>query len=46
MEGLFEPVAMAGYSVYIYQLSLDDVNQVRRNLGLPELSLQGKNVVE
>jgi hypothetical protein len=34
----FEPVAMAGYSFYIYHLTLDEANRVRRELGLPELS--------
>ncbi len=34
----FEPVAMAGYSIYIYHISLDDANQVRRELNLPLLT--------
>jgi len=33
----FEPVAMAGYSIYIYHVTLDEANHVRRELGLPEL---------
>jgi hypothetical protein len=33
----FEPVAMAGYSVHIYYITLEDANRVRRDLGLPEL---------
>ena len=33
----FSPEAMAGYSIYIYHITLDDANQVRRKLGLPEL---------
>jgi hypothetical protein len=33
----FKPVAMAGYSIYIYHLELDEVNRVRRELGLKEL---------
>jgi hypothetical protein len=33
----FEPVAMAGYSIYIYHITLDDANRVRRELGLPEV---------
>jgi len=33
----FEPVAMAGYSIYIYHITLDGANRVRRELGLPEL---------
>jgi hypothetical protein len=28
---------MAGYSIYIYHISLDEANRVRRELGLPEL---------
>ncbi|MFO0974732.1 MAG: hypothetical protein U1A27_15020 [Phycisphaerae bacterium] len=32
-----QPVAMAGYSIYIYHLSLDDANRLRRELGLDEL---------
>jgi len=34
----FEPVAMAGYSIYVYHISLDEANRVRGELGLPELS--------
>jgi hypothetical protein len=33
----FQPMAMAGYSIYIYNLKLDEVNRVRRELGLPKL---------
>jgi len=33
----FEPVAMAGYSIYIYHVTVDDANRVRRNWGWPEL---------
>jgi hypothetical protein len=33
----FEPVAMAGYSIYIYHVTLEEANCVRRELGLPEL---------
>ena len=33
----FEPVACAGYSIYIYHLSLRDVNCVRRKLGIDAL---------
>ena len=32
-----QPVAMAGYSIYIYHITLDEANRVRRELGLPEL---------
>jgi hypothetical protein len=38
----FEPVAMAGYSIYIYHLTPDQVNSVRRELGLPEAEANGK----
>lgn len=33
----FEPVATAGYSIYIYHITLEEANRVRRRLGLPEL---------
>jgi hypothetical protein len=33
----FEPVGMAGYSIYIYHITLDEANRVRRKLELPEL---------
>jgi hypothetical protein len=33
----FEPVAMAGYSIYIYHITLNDANRVRRELGMSEL---------
>jgi len=33
----FQPVAMAGYSIYIYHIAIDEANRVRRELGLPEL---------
>ncbi|NQT16069.1 MAG: glycosyltransferase family 39 protein [Planctomycetes bacterium] len=32
-----EPVAMAGYSIYIYHITSEEANRVRRELGLPEL---------
>lgn len=32
------PVAMAGYSIYVYHVTLNDANQIRRGLGLPELT--------
>lgn len=38
----FQPVAMAGYSIYIYHITLDDANQVRRELGLPELRTESE----
>ena len=34
----FEPMDMAGYSIYIYHVTLEDANRVRRELGLPELT--------
>jgi hypothetical protein len=33
----FQPVAMAGYSIYIYHITLDEANRVRRELGMEEL---------
>ena len=33
-----EPVATAGYSIYIYHLTVEDANRVRDKLGLPPLS--------
>jgi hypothetical protein len=33
----FDPVAMAGYSIRIYHITIEDANRVRRELGLPEL---------
>jgi hypothetical protein len=36
----FTPVASAGYSIYIYHITLDEANQVRRELGLPELTAE------
>ena len=37
----FEPVAMAGYSIYVYHVTFDEANRVRRELGLPELPSPG-----
>ncbi|MGO8697229.1 MAG: hypothetical protein ACLQVY_05865 [Limisphaerales bacterium] len=34
----FQPVAMAGYSIYIYHITLADANRERRQMGLPELT--------
>jgi hypothetical protein len=34
-----EPVAMAGYSIYIYHVSVAEANRVRRDLGLPPLEV-------
>ena len=33
----FEPAAMAGYSIYIYHVTLEEANRVRKELGLPKL---------
>jgi len=33
-----EPVAMIGYSIYIYHISLDKTNRIRRQFGLDELT--------
>ena len=33
----FQPVATAGYSIYIYHVTLDEANRVRRELGLEEV---------
>ena len=33
----FEPVAMAGYSIYIYHVTLKEANRVRQELGLAQL---------
>jgi len=38
----FEPVARAGYSIYIYRITLDEANRVRIKLGLPELQDSGQ----
>jgi hypothetical protein len=31
----FEPVARAGYSIYIYHITPEEANRVRRAMGLP-----------
>ena len=33
----FQPKAMAGYSIHIYEISLEEANRVREELGLPLL---------
>lgn len=33
----FRPVAMAGYSIYIYHIPLEDANRVRREMGMSQL---------
>ncbi len=34
----FRPTAMAGYSIYIYHITLEEANRVRGELGLPMLA--------
>ena len=36
----FDPMARAGYSIYIYHLSRDEVNRVRQELGMPSLPIE------
>jgi len=33
----FSPIARAGYSIYIYRITVDDANRVRAQLGLPPI---------
>lgn len=33
----FDPAAMAGYSIYVYCITLEDANRVRREMGMPVL---------
>ena len=33
----FEPIDMIGYSIYIYYITLEEANRVRREMGLPEI---------
>jgi 4-amino-4-deoxy-L-arabinose transferase-like glycosyltransferase len=37
----FDPVAMMGYSMYIYHITLEPANRARAEMGLPELSDTG-----
>jgi hypothetical protein len=37
-----EPVGRAGYSIYIYHLTLEEANALRRQYGLPELPAEGR----
>lgn len=37
----FEPVAMAGYSICIYHVTMEEANRVRRELGLVDLTGHG-----
>ncbi|MDR1959393.1 MAG: hypothetical protein LBQ54_10205 [Planctomycetaceae bacterium] len=34
----FEPVDRIGYSIYIYHITLEEANQVRHEMGLPEIN--------
>jgi len=34
----FEPIERVGYTVFIYHITPDEANRVRRDLGLPEVS--------
>jgi hypothetical protein len=34
----FQPVATAGYSIYIYHITLDEANRVRKELGMAEVT--------
>jgi hypothetical protein len=36
----FRPVALAGYSVYLYQIECAEANRARRQLGMPTLACQ------
>ena len=36
----FQPVATAGYSVYIYHIALEEANRVRNTMGLTEIQQQ------
>ena len=38
----FEPVAMAGYSIYIYHITPEEANRVRCQLGMEELRARGE----
>ena len=40
----FKPFTTAGYSIYIYHITIDDANRVRRELGLPELPTSGPSL--
>jgi hypothetical protein len=39
----FEPVATAGYSIYIYHITPEEAERVRREMGLPTLEQIGLN---
>jgi prepilin-type processing-associated H-X9-DG protein len=40
----FDPIATAGYSIYIYHVTLEDANRVRCELDAPELGVQSKGI--
>ena len=40
----FTPIARAGYSIYIYKITLDQANAVRRQLGLPPLTVDSRGM--
>ncbi|MGO8747045.1 MAG: hypothetical protein ACLQNE_13740 [Thermoguttaceae bacterium] len=42
----FEPVAVAGYSIYVYHIKMDEANRVRREFGMPELRISAKETRE
>jgi hypothetical protein len=42
----FKPVAMVGYSIYVYDIAVEQANRVRRELGLPELTQKCGNSPE
>lgn len=39
----FEPVDRIGYSIYIYNISLDEANKARKRYGLPEIAIPQKD---
>ena len=39
----YEPVATAGYSIYIYHITPDEANRVRREMGLSEIEAKPLN---
>jgi hypothetical protein len=41
----FKPAAMAGYSIYIYHVTLEEANRVRRGLRLPELQTSAQRLL-
>jgi hypothetical protein len=38
----FEPVASAGYSIYVYHITLDEANRVRQECGLSDLTVSSR----